>query len=229
GYFHTFYYYHASYMSDSRVKENVRSLNSPLEKLKNIRGVKYDYITPSNPKWSEEKINEMEYMDNDNIGFIAQELMEVYPELVKYDKNSDLYGINMNGMIPILVEAIKEQQTMIDTLTAKIEYLSPKVSNLKSELTSTTEIIGVENYLSQNKPNPFNQETEIEYYITSWIQNAALYIYDMQGTQIKSYDIQERGLSSISIHGSEFSPGMYLYTLIVDGNEVDTKRMILTD
>ena len=51
----------------------------------------------------------------------------------------------------------------------------------------------------------------------------------MQGSQIKSYEIHERGNSSITIHGSELEPGMYLYTLVVDGQETDTKRMILTD
>lgn len=56
--------------------------------------------------------------------------------------------------------------------------------------------------LYQNKLNPFNQETEIEFYIASKIRNASLFIYDMQG----------RGHSSVTIHGSELNPGMYLYT-----------------
>ncbi len=83
--------------------------------------------------------------------------------------------------------------------------------------------------LSQNQPNPFSEETLIEFYIPSQSMVSTVYIYDMQGNQIKSYDIPERGNSSITIHGSELNPGMYLYTLIVDGYEVDTKRMILTD
>jgi len=51
----------------------------------------------------------------------------------------------------------------------------------------------------------------------------------MQGVQINSYAINERGYSSIKIQGNELKPGMYLYTLIVDGKEVGTKRMILTE
>ena len=51
----------------------------------------------------------------------------------------------------------------------------------------------------------------------------------MQGLQLKSYVIFTKGKSDITINGNEFQPGMYLYTLIVDGREIGTKRMILTE
>ena len=56
-----------------------------------------------------------------------------------------------------------------------------------------------------------------------------LYIYNMQGVQINSYAVNDRGNSSLEIQGNELEPGMYLYTLIVDGKEVGTKRMVLTE
>ena len=56
--------------SDSRLKENIRSLDSPLEKIKNVRGVKFDFISTINPNWNESKKNEIEYMDKNRIGFI---------------------------------------------------------------------------------------------------------------------------------------------------------------
>lgn len=60
------------------------------------------------------------------------------------------------------------------------------------------------------------------------IINASIYIYDMNGVQLKSYSITEREKSMITIQGSELNEGMYLYTLIADGKVIDTKRMILT-
>lgn len=51
----------------------------------------------------------------------------------------------------------------------------------------------------------------------------------MNETQLKSYPITERGKGNVIIQGSEFVAGIYLYGLIVDGNEVDVKRMILTE
>jgi hypothetical protein len=50
------------------------------------------------------------------LGFIAQELKEVFPELVYQETDSSEYSINYIGLIPILVEALKEQQILIEEL-----------------------------------------------------------------------------------------------------------------
>ena len=81
--------------------------------------------------------------------------------------------------------------------------------------------------MHQNKPNPFNQNTIIEYEIPVNAVKGQLLIFDMQGTQLKKYDNLVKGKNSITINGNELGAGMFLYSLILDGNEVDTKRMIL--
>jgi hypothetical protein len=83
--------------------------------------------------------------------------------------------------------------------------------------------------LYQNSPNPFNEKTIITYYLPASIAIANLYIYNMQGIQIKAFSIVDRENGNIIISGNELNPGMYLYSLIADGKEVDTKRMILTE
>jgi hypothetical protein len=83
--------------------------------------------------------------------------------------------------------------------------------------------------LLQNRPNPFNTETTIEYSLPASIGNATLYIYDMNGRQVRKVAITERGEGAYILNASELRAGMYLYSLIADGQEVDTKRMILTD
>jgi len=50
----------------------------------------------------------------------------------------------------------------------------------------------------------------------------------MQGAELKSYPITTKGADSITIQGSELPAGMYLYTLVVNNEIIDTKRMILT-
>jgi len=82
--------------------------------------------------------------------------------------------------------------------------------------------------LDQNIPNPFNTSTTIGYYLPTTITNASIYVYDMNGVQLKSYSITEKGKGTVTIQGSEFNAGMYLYALIADGKVIDTKRMILT-
>ncbi len=73
-----------------------------------------------------------------------------------------------------------------------------------------------------------NFDSNSAFYVAENVNNANLYIYNMQGYQIDNYKINERGKSNIVISGNTMQPGMYLYTLIVDNQEVDTKKMILT-
>jgi len=50
-----------------------------------------------------------------------------------------------------------------------------------------------------------------------------------EGKQLRQIALSGKGEGSQLIHGSQFSPGIYLYALIADGQEVDVKRMILTE
>lgn len=122
---------------------------------------------------------------------------------------------------------------MIESLESEINGLkSGGGNNLKSGL-----ITGIENngeqiagpILFQNEPNPFTEDTKIKFYIPDGSGQAVLYLYNMQGEQIRSTLLIQRGYGTEIIHGYDLQPGMYLYTLIVDGLEVGTKRMILTD
>jgi hypothetical protein len=51
----------------------------------------------------------------------------------------------------------------------------------------------------------------------------------MNGVEIKSYNITQKGKGSLTIDGYSLATGMYLYTLICDGREIATKKMILTN
>ena len=228
--------YEALLHSDARFKKDIAYIDEQnINNLYNLQAKTF--------KWDNLALEESEVPESPNdtvfteldttptIGFIAQELIEYYPNLVKQD-DEGYYSINYIALIPVLVEAVKNHQERIVYLEEEINQLKSTNSDLKSQpldLNLPETPTNSSCILYQNTPNPFNQETKICCYISSDYTDAALYIYDMQGTQIKSYNIQERGNGSIIIYGSELNPGMYLYTLIVDGDEVDTKRMILTD
>ena len=83
--------------------------------------------------------------------------------------------------------------------------------------------------LEQNIPNPFNQSTQIKFYLPETVKVAQLCIYNLQGAQLKQIPLTQRGAGSEIISGSQFAAGIYLYALIVDGKEVDVKQMILTN
>lgn len=90
--------------SDARVKENVETIDGALDKVMKMRGVSYN------------KIGEQEK----KVGVIAQEILEVLPEVVSQDE-SGTYSVAYGNIVSVLIEAIKEQQKQIDELKAKLK------------------------------------------------------------------------------------------------------------
>ena len=82
--------------------------------------------------------------------------------------------------------------------------------------------------LYQNTPNPFTSNTEIVCYLPETTIQATLFIYNLQGAQLKEFFLTQTGMNTIIVNGSELPAGMYLYTLVVNNEIIDTKRMILT-
>lgn len=95
--------------SDARVKENVETLEGALGKTLKLRGVSY---------------NRTDIEDKSKkIGVIAQEILEVVPEVVSQDENG-MYAVSYGNITALLIEAIKEQQKQIDKLKEIIDGLT---------------------------------------------------------------------------------------------------------
>lgn len=204
------------YESDERLKDEITTPeDEEIRKLIDLEAKKYKMKKPeyANPHKDDSKLH---------FGFIAQEFQKSYPELVYEDSNGYL-SINYIEIIPLLVEELKSQNR-------RIEYLETKVKDLKLKNASSDVIEPSidKNLLKQNVPNPFTEETRIEFYISENVSSAQLYIYDLQGKQVKSMTVAERYSGSAIIQGSELQPGMYKYALIADGKLIDTKTMVLT-
>ena len=82
--------------------------------------------------------------------------------------------------------------------------------------------------LSQNIPNPWSVTTTINAFVPQAVSKAVLGIYDLTGKEVKEINITDRGKVSINLKSYDFVPGIYIYTLLNDGNVVETKRMLLT-
>ena len=106
--------------SDVRYKTNVRSLDNSLESLLGLRGVSYNW---DRARWPNRK-----FSGGKQIGFIAQEMEKIFPELVSTDENS-YKSVNYIGVVPVLVEAVKAQQKQIDELTKQ----NARLASLKAE------------------------------------------------------------------------------------------------
>ncbi len=229
-------YYMFSY-SDERLKENIENISTESNSLYALTGVKYSF--KPNTGLSTEIQNNSMAIDNDSTvftreetfkksdiqyGLIAQEVKELYPDLVSEDKDGIL-GINYDGFIPLLIEALKEQRLEIENLKSSSSNL--KSSSLNTDILESS--LKKDAVLYQNTPNPFTENTEIKYFLAEDVKSATLYIYNMQGNQVKSISLYNRGEAIETIFGSELQAGMYIYALIADGKEVSSKRMILTD
>ena len=207
-----------SKLNSVRYKRSSEGLRNKLEDLKNNQD-KYKVEEETFKSWILDLEERIELNEKDTLthfGFIAQELRELYPELV-FEDDEGYLNVSYSGMIPVLVDVIKE-------LYQKIEKLESK----GFEKINTTQVISPAK-LYQNNPNPFNENTEIKFYVPENSSSAMICIYDLTGSQIMKFDLRERGYSSLTVRGRELKAGMYIYSLIVDGKEIDTKRMILTE
>ena len=232
GYINT---YDASLLSDIRLKENIKPCPSFLSALKNVRSYNYNYTDEFFRSFIPEeemigRVPKMEY------GFIAQELQEIFPELVRECDSAGMLVINYISMIPILTSAINELQQEIETLKEKLATFqnpiqpSPKGGDAGK---SAQEFILTDSDIEemkvfQNAPNPFNERTTIQCYIPQTVRKAELCVYNMQGLQVKCLSVTERGAVDIQIQAGQLSAGVYTYFLIGDGRTCEAKQMILT-
>lgn len=169
------------------------------------------------------------------------EAMKAWEAEQKEAESFTFKSVNYIAMIPVLTKAIQEQQALLEAEQARNAELQETVGTLQTELLSLKQDAGSSkassfdptqefeaNFLFQNVPNPFNTTTEIRYQVQEGTQSAALYIFDLQGKQVLAYDNLTQGEGSVWVTANELDAGMYLYSLVVDGKEVSTQRMILT-
>lgn len=114
--------------SDLRYKKNIVKISNSLEKVISLNAVTYQYDAAKFPLKG--------FTDKHTNGFIAQELIEVVPEAVLIDKEG-YHAVNYEIIIPLLADAIKVQQSMIDSLREN-KQVSQDVDSV-----STSEALGI--------------------------------------------------------------------------------------
>lgn len=117
--------------SDKRFKKNIKNLNESLDKITQLRGVSYD--------WRKSEFPDRNFSDEKQVGFIAQEVEKVFPEVVTEDKDG-FRAVQYSNLIAPVVEAIKElynkfmdQQDYIEQQKRSIASLEAKNNDIKNE------------------------------------------------------------------------------------------------
>ena len=226
--------------SDIRLKDNIHTLeendieDSSLDKLEFLTPISYNYKQDTNKRYAlseganeDSAVEPNQVMEKTHFGLIAQELQEVFPDLV-YENDNGYLSVNYTELIPILVQAIKELNAKVESVGAAKTSRAPLTEGEQEDLSiPLREGAGVGSSMSQNIPNPFTEKTDIAFYLPESVQTATLYIYDLSGKQIEQHPVEGRGNTVMTIHAECMDAGMYVYSLIADKKVVTTRKMIV--
>lgn len=223
-------------LSDARYKSNIQQINATaLAKIAALNPVQYTMLSgeaialantaPTDTTSTMTMTTSSEDLRNANkihYGLLAQEVKELYPELV-YEDSAGVMSINYTELIPLLIQAVQELSEQVSVLSGSSSAARKQAPKLQASNTET--IVAT---LYQNAPNPFTEETVISYVVPTEAKQASIYIYNMLGEQLSKYDINAFGEGNITISANELYAGTFLYSLVVDSKLIDTKQMIIT-
>jgi len=229
-------------ISDRKFKTNLQPLKNPLDQLMKLKAYSYQFQTDKYPKIGLSK--------GTHIGLIADEVKAVYPELVKdavkparynEDKTKVIspeikyQGVDYTELIPVLVMSVQEQQKTITGLKEENVLLKAAIEEFKTRLTkleqSVTKTVGTVTLTSamveQNEPNPFSDNTIVNYVVPQGVAKAYINIIASDGKVVKNVPLTQRGKGQLVLQAATLAPGVYSYSMYAGGKLVQTKSMVV--
>lgn len=240
-------------LSDQSIKTNVQDLTGSLDKVLDMRGVSYDWDHTVHPELNLDSSNHVGFIAQE-IAQIDPRLTYLADDSllhVEYDKVVPILAEaiqELNGQVESKDSIINAQSAQITDLNNRLTQLENCLSgilpylcqlsnsaiqantpaaqeevrkNLNVTLSNRNAIV-----LDQNVPNPFAEQTVINFSIPETVKKAQIHFYDGNGRFMNSVEVTERGLGSVTVFGSDLSTGVYTYTLVADGQVVATKKMM---
>ena len=113
--------------SDRRLKKNISSLDNQLEKILQLRPIRYQFKSQQDEEYS--------------LGLIAQEVQAIIPEVIsqiskKGEDKEDFLGVSYSELIPVLLGAIQDQQAIIDAQNVVVSAVKADLGNMNASLQS---------------------------------------------------------------------------------------------
>lgn len=203
--------------SDKKFKKDIKSIENALTTIEKLEGKTY--------VWNREAFKVKNFDSGGHSGFIAQDLEKVLPHLVATDKDGDK-SVNYTELIPYLVEAIKEQNSLIKDQQNQIDELKNQISdNFKAQ---NNELIQLENTkIISVSPNPSNDLISVSLNIEKSVQTASLQVHDLNGKLLNNLTISDRENNiTRTLQKDNFGAGVYIVSLVVNGKSIDSKKVV---
>ncbi len=195
--------------SDRNLKKNIKENFSSFNRLYDIKTYDYELKAEGNGKT--------------HFGVMAQEIAEIYPDLVMTNEDNEL-AVNYIELIPQMIRALQEQKLMMNATLEKMSAMQEEITSLKSKLAST-ENLKTMNQWSVLYPNPASNSATIQLSNVSDLENAMVELIDLNSKVIltRTFD----GKSSLSMDTSGLTKGVYFIRLTDGLKQIETKRLLI--
>ena len=177
-----------------------------------------DTISSESMAELEKMVSEKKASERPHFGFIAEDVQKVYPELVHEDSEGGL-SVDYIGLIPLLIQTVQQLDAEVKALRGEgglVKGMGPETGMGDFGANSSKEV-----QLSTNG------SCEIEYMLPDAVKSARLYIYSISGKLVDSCNIDVRGNGKLTVDTSKLGKGIYIYTLIADGQPISSRQMIV--
>lgn len=241
--------------SDANFKKNIKTYSNAMEVINKLNPVSYYYKDDVyfDHKDKDGKQVKRNFAKEEQIGFLAQDLEKVLPNMVRTHKDGTK-AVNYNQLFGVLTQGVKEQSATTaenkneiatlkeenNKLATLINELAISNKELKSRLDAMEQKAGNSNTVTKKEipadlkgkieqiaPNPFSENVVVNYFVPQTATKANMVLRSDKATQSVSFDINNKGNNSITLSGANLLTGLYLCELYVDGQLVDTQKIML--
>jgi len=243
-----------SVISDERLKKDIVPLENSLDLLRQIEFYDYEYNgLATSPDDGNRYYGVMAQQIQEVLpSTITPYQQKMYPSdvkptnLLKFNPN-DLFYTGMNAIKELAerTEELEEAQQENQVLEGRVEALEDQMTALMEALEeSTSPVVPEQQYelntqqdlhigtaqLFQNAPNPLHHTTKIRYYLPENTASASIEIQDLSGQMLQQFPLNGSGEGAVTFNAQQHGlvSGTYVYTLKINGQIINSKKMILT-
>lgn len=239
--------------SDERIKTDIKENVPGLSFINLLKPVTYHFKLAKENELMGKKKDTLNWRSKYDIekmnftGLLAQEVQKAARQ-INYnfsgvDTAGKVWGLRYAEFVMPLIKSVQELSKLNDQKDAQIAQQGAQINDLqkqindlkalllpgKTQVTTADPLITTNTAasLAQNIPNPFSNNTTINYNLPRQFNSARILITDKAGNTIKQFNISGTGKGSVTVDAAMLSSGTYQYSLYVDGRLVASKQMLL--